>query len=222
MDIERGWGSDPTVLHVARRSPRCTVLGPGVRAVVWVQGCPFRCPGCVAPETLPFEGGTVAAVDDLAREIVELPEIEGVTVSGGEPMVQAAALCRLVDRIRDRRDLSFLSYTGYTLDSLRRRGDAAQAGLLDRLDILIDGLYVAARHTDLLWRGSDNQRVHFLGPRYRHLEPMVGTRSRRLEFEFDPDGGVSWMGIPPAGFREEFERRMELAGIELRTRGSAR
>src|SRR5262249_36419180 len=61
-----GWPDESEILHLARRSDRCTVLGPGTRAVLWVQGCPLRCPGCVAPETLPFAGGTAVRTDSLA------------------------------------------------------------------------------------------------------------------------------------------------------------
>ena len=211
-----GWPEDSEVLYLARRSDRCTVLGPGMRAVLWVQGCPLRCPGCVAAETLPFEGGNPVGVNGLATELAALPDIEGVTFSGGEPTAQAAALCNLMDRLRGVRPLSFVSYSGFTLEHLRHHGNTAVRAFLDRLDVLIDGPYVEARHTDLRWRGSDNQRVHFLSDRYRHLAAAVRERGTWLEVEIDPGGhGVHWMGIPPRGFRERFERQIEAAGIRL-------
>ena len=75
MIESRAWRETPDALRLARRSNRCTVLGPGVRAVLWVQGCPLRCPGCVAPETLPFAGGEVVQVSRLAEEINERMEM---------------------------------------------------------------------------------------------------------------------------------------------------
>ncbi|MGW1607007.1 4Fe-4S cluster-binding domain-containing protein [Streptomyces eurythermus] len=78
-----GSGGTRTRLSVARTLDRCTVLGPGSRAVIWVQGCPLRCPGCVAAETLPFEGGTSRTVHELAEWLCGLDAIEGVTFSGG-------------------------------------------------------------------------------------------------------------------------------------------
>jgi anaerobic ribonucleoside-triphosphate reductase activating protein len=212
----KSWPENRDILHLARRSNHCTVLGPETRAVLWVQGCRFRCPGCVAPETQPLRGGQEVDVASLAEELAHLPEIEGVTFSGGEPMAQAAALVNLVDSIRRKRDLSFMSYTGYTLEHLLRRGSAAQKALVARLDILVDGPYIAARHTDLRWRGSDNQQVHFLSPRYRHLAAQANERGYQLECEHSADGTFHWMGIPPKGFRERLERNMLARGIVLR------
>jgi anaerobic ribonucleoside-triphosphate reductase activating protein len=155
-------------------------------------------------------------VASLADELSGLPDIEGVTFSGGEPMAQAAALVNLVDMIRRKRDLSFMSYTGYTLEHLRRRGNPAQKALVARLDILVDGPYIATRHTDLRWRGSDNQQVHFLSPRYRHLAAQANEHGYQLECEHAADGTFHWMGIPPKGFREKLERNMLARGILLR------
>jgi anaerobic ribonucleoside-triphosphate reductase activating protein len=184
--------------------------------VLWVQGCPLRCPGCVAPETLPFEGGEEVDVEAIARELAEDLGIEGVTFSGGEPMAQAPALCRLIDRVRAARDLSFLSYTGFTLEALRRSGTAAQRALLDRLDVLIDGPFLHERQTDLRWRGSDNQRVHFLTPRHRHLAASAEERGAWIEFEVSADGAVHWMGIPTPGFREAIPEALRRHGIMVR------
>lgn len=211
------WPDDQ--LHLARWSPRCTVLGPGTRAVLWVQGCPLRCPGCVAPETLRFAGGSVHDPEELGDQLAALPDIDGVTFSGGEPTAQAAALCRLIDRVRATRNLSFLSYTGQTIEHLRERGTDAQRELLARLDVLIDGPYVAARHTDKRWRGSDNQRVLFLTDRHRDWANRLDDRGTWIEFEA-ADDAVAWMGIPPVGFREAFETAMEQRGVRLTVRGS--
>jgi anaerobic ribonucleoside-triphosphate reductase activating protein len=210
------WAASETILHLAQRSDNCTVLGPGCRAVLWVQGCPFHCPGCVAPETLPFEGGAVVEVDTLADELLTLPGIDGLTLSGGEPMAQPLALVRLIDRIRASRDLSVLSYTGYTLEHIRQSGTHSQRALLDRLDVLIDGPYVRERHTDLRWRGSDNQRVHYLTARHQELKGMENERGAWIEFELGGDGSLRWMGIPPVGFRESLPKALAEIGIDLR------
>ncbi|MFZ1935257.1 MAG: 4Fe-4S single cluster domain-containing protein [Thermoguttaceae bacterium] len=209
------WPENRNVLHLARRTNRCTVLGPGLRAVLWLQGCPFRCPGCVEPETQPFRGGQELDVASLADEIIRLPRIEGVTFSGGEPLAQAAALLNLVVSIEEKRDLSFMCYTGYTMEYLLQQGSPAQKALINRLDILIDGPYIAARHTDLRWRGSDNQKVHLLTRRYQHLEQQLQHRGHWLECACDSEGGLLVMGIPPKNFREMFECKMKAFGLSL-------
>ena len=218
MNAFDAWCADRSILHIARRSARCTVLGPGARAVLWVQGCPFRCRGCVAPETLPFVGGTPEQVDGLAAELSVLPDIEGISISGGEPFAQAPALCALIDSTHERRpDLTFMSYTGYRIEQLQGRGTNAQKSLLNKLDILVDGPYLRERHTDLRWRGSSNQRILILSSRYRKLAETVHEPGTWIEFEFGADGSLHWMGIPPEGFRETFEYEMAQRGIKLQT-----
>jgi anaerobic ribonucleoside-triphosphate reductase activating protein len=208
-----------TPLVLSRIADRVGVLGPGLRAVVWVRGCPLRCAGCVTPEDLPFEGGESVSVTAVAARLNTLgPEVTGVTFSGGEPMAQAAGLAELLDRLRADRDWSAMSYTGYTMEHLRRHGTAAQHALLDRLDILVDGPYLARRHADLLWRGSANQRLLLLTDRHR---PPRRDRSAGLEFEVDGDL-VGWTGVPPTpGFREALESSLAGQGIVLRAGGTA-
>ena len=119
----------------------------------------------------------------------------------------------LIDQIRSKRDLSFLCYSGYTLEYFRENGNPAQHALLDRLDILIDGPYIQSRHTNQRWRGSDNQQIYFLTERYRHLASTIHDSGDWIEFEFDNDGNLHWMGIPPKNFRSTFENTMAKLGI---------
>ncbi|MFD5452817.1 4Fe-4S single cluster domain-containing protein [Streptomyces sp. NPDC003470] len=209
--------SETTRLSVARRLGHCTVLGPGTRAVIWVQGCPLRCHGCVAAETLPFEGGTAYTVGELADWLCALPDVEGVTLSGGEPFSQAAPLAALLDEVRARRPgLSAMAYSGFRYEALRRGGPDRQA-LLRRLDLLVDGPYVAARHAGLRWRGSANQRIVALTGRYAHLADQPDT-SAGVELSLEADGSLSWAGVPPTpGFREGLEEQLAARGFVLHT-----
>jgi anaerobic ribonucleoside-triphosphate reductase activating protein len=206
-----------TLLSVARRLDRCTVLGPGARAVIWVQGCPLRCRGCVAAETLPFEGGTAHPVAELADWICGLPDIEGVTLSGGEPFSQAAALAELLDAVRARRpELGAMAYSGFRYEALRR-GDPDRRALLRRLDLLVDGPYVASQHGSLRWRGSANQRIVALTDRYPDLAAQPDT-SAGIELSVEADGTLSWAGVPPSpGFREGLEEQLAARGFVLHT-----
>jgi anaerobic ribonucleoside-triphosphate reductase activating protein len=212
------WLEQTEVLRLMQRSDRCTVLGPGKRAVLWVQGCPFQCPGCIVPESQPFVGGEATAVAELASDLLRSRDIEGITLSGGEPMSQAAALVSLINATRSV-DFSWVCYSGYTLEWLRSSGSPVQQALLERLDILIDGPYMANRHTDLRGRGSDNQRVHFLSDRYQDLRERYEERGSWMELELGADGSMLWMGIPPPGFRSAFEEAMGSQGIRMTVNG---
>lgn len=144
---------------------------------------------------------------ELAARIAD-EAVDGLTVSGGEPFAQAAAVRRLIELVRARRDLSVLAYSGYTLEHLRARGSREQHALLGQLDLLIDGPYQVHRHADLRWRGSSNQRIHELTGRHRGLgdgtQPGVG-----LQFEVTAAGTLHWLGVPAVpGFREDLERAL--------------
>ena len=127
------------------------VDGPGLRFVLFTQGCPHGCKGCHNPETHSLEGGFIRDVDELLAVYDENPLLAGVTFSGGEPCIR--------DRGGD-----VVTYTGYTYESLlarAERGDAPEiARLLELTDLLIDGPYLEAlRDLDLPFRGSSNQRL---------------------------------------------------------------
>ena len=199
-----------STINVAETHPACTVLGPGVRFVIWVQGCGIGCRECVSPQWIPFDGGTRVAVDALADRVVRLAT-DGVTFSGGEPFAQADALADLLEAIRAQRDLSAMSYTGYTIEHLVRHGSPGQQRLLGLLDILVDGPFLAARLAARRWRGSSNQRLHFLTPRHRDLAG-ADDGSMGVQIEVAPDSSVRWIGVPPvAQFRQRFEKMLGTA-----------
>jgi anaerobic ribonucleoside-triphosphate reductase activating protein len=176
-------------------------LGPSVRSVVWVQGCPFRCGGCVAPDWIPFDGGRRTDVVDLVGELLSDPEVDGLTFSGGEPMEQAASLAEVARLARTVRPVSVVCFTGYRLSVLQRRADPGVARLLAEVDVLIDGRYVAALDDGRGLRGSSNQRVHHLTARHADCGyDFVGCH-RDVEVRVEQDG-VLLVGVPPPGLAE--------------------
>ena len=206
------------LLVVAQLHPACTVLGPGTRFAIWVQGCPLHCRECVSPQWIPQSGGRPVHVEELAETILATG-VTGVTFSGGEPFAQAAALARLVGRLRARRDLSVLSYTGFVVEHLRAHGTPAQRGLLGQLDILIDGPYLVGRHADLRWRGSANQRIHYLTARHEPVDAdRDADRGVGLQLEVGGAGQVRWLGVPAQpGFRARFEEQLQATPLSLAT-----
>src|SRR5262245_29198295 len=101
--------------------PASRANGPGVRAVLWVQGCSLGCPGCFNPLTHPTTGGELVPTDELVRRLTALGDtIEGITVSGGEPLQQRPALLALLRRLRQQTRLSVVLFTGFTWEEVQR------------------------------------------------------------------------------------------------------
>ena len=190
-------------LNIAAWAEQSVANGPGERFVLWVQGCPLHCPSCFNEEYMPFVQRQRMSVDEAAAMILGTPGIEGVTYSGGEPMAQPKGLYHL-GRLIKGRGLTLVCYSGYTLDELEAMRNPWVPRLLSCIDILIDGRYEQAQRASLPWRGSRNQRVHFLTNTYRHLEAQVNQAHQELEFIVGKDGFVS-TGI----FSADFVKRLE-------------
>ena len=163
------------------------VNGPGVRAVVWVQGCLRECPGCFNPASWSFEDNIQISVEELADQILSNPRNRGLTLSGGEPFWQAEALAQLARRVQAA-GLTVMSFTGYTLAELR--SETAPPGsqeLLEQLDVLIDGPFVEslAIHASDSLVSSRNQRIHIFNPA---LENQLTWASDQIEIHILKDG----------------------------------
>jgi anaerobic ribonucleoside-triphosphate reductase activating protein len=148
------------------------------------------------------DGGRPAPVSSLLAEIASLAgEVEGLTVLGGEPFDQPSALRALARGARGL-GLSTMVFTGYVVEELRARRDAAVAGLLAEIDVLVDGRYEASRpERERLWVGSTNQRFHYLSGRYTPAieRPRPGEPLRTVEVRLGADGRLSANGWPDAG-----------------------
>jgi anaerobic ribonucleoside-triphosphate reductase activating protein len=135
------------------------VDGPGLRTVLFTQGCDKDCLGCHNPDSRPRAGGTPYSPEELYEKIAANPLCAGVTFSGGEPLLQAGALLPLARLIKGA-GLSLSVYSGDTIEAILERGCGAQLELLAIADVLIDGPFVEAdKSLSLPFRGSRNQRV---------------------------------------------------------------
>ena len=146
------------MVNVAGVMADSIVDGPGIRVAIFVQGCCHHCEGCHNPESWPFGAGTDMSVEDLFALVKANQLCRGVTFSGGEPFCQAGALVPLAEKLKAA-GYELASYSGYTFEQLLD-GTPEQKALLRFLDILVDGPFVLAqRNLDLLFRGSENQRI---------------------------------------------------------------
>ena len=146
-------------IRLAGLEPESIVDGPGYRFTVFVQGCPHNCPGCHNPQTHDFSGGPLADTDDVIAHLGKNPLVRGLTLSGGEPMMQPEPLY-LIAKAAKEKGMSVWCYTGFTLDALLKENDPARMALLHGIDVLVDGRFVQEQKSlSLLYRGSSNQRL---------------------------------------------------------------
>lgn len=137
------------------------VDGPGIRFTIFTQGCRHNCLECQNPQTHDFNGGHFRTLAEILDMIEENPLLDGVTLSGGDPMEQAEALVPLAREIKER-GLNLVIYTGYTYEQIiaRQNEFPARLELLTFADMLVDGPFVLSqRCLSLKFRGSKNQRL---------------------------------------------------------------
>ncbi len=148
-------------LKIAGIIEESIVDGPGIRFVIFTQGCPHKCIGCHNPQTHDFNAGKEIEIDDIIKNINENPLLKGITLSGGEPFLQSKVLSTLIDKISNKK-LDVITYTGFKYEEILEKAneDNYFLELLYRTDILIDGRFeIDKRDETLKFRGSSNQRV---------------------------------------------------------------
>ena len=138
--------------------------GPGLRTSIYCAGCKHACKGCHNPQSWDFNGGKEMDVEELL-EIVKADDLSDVSFSGGDPFYQVEAFTELARRIKEETSKTIWCWTGFTLEEIQASEKLSM--LLPYLDVLVDGPFILEqRDTDLLFRGSPNQRIIYL-----HGEP---------------------------------------------------
>ena len=179
-------------LNVAAQLNMSVVNGPGTRYVIWLQGCPFKCPGCFNKEFQPFVNKSLVNIETLAKKILSVEGIEGVTYTGGEPMAQAEPLYYL-SAILKKYMRTIVCCTGFTLEELEKHRDPFTRKLISLVDILIDGRFQEDKKANLLWRGSSNQKVHFLSNVYTRFQPSADEEHSQMELVIG-EKGITYSG----------------------------
>lgn len=201
----------PTSLNIAQVWPATRALGPGLRSAVWVQGCPRHCPGCISPEWIPQVDARQISPEELAQKMLQDPNVEGFTFSGGEPMLQAAGLAILARAARQQRTLNMICFTGYTLSQLMQQPEGSPVyELLSELDVLIDGPYIAELDNNRGLRGSTNQNIHHLTDRLKGYDFENGPRRAEIHIQEDY---TMLVGVPPREVLQTVEQALETRGI---------
>ncbi len=135
--------------------------GPGLRYAIFTQGCPHYCEGCHNPESHSFTEGYLVSEADVIASFKANPLLDGITISGGEPFMQALELAQVAQAAKESQ-LSVILYSGYTFEEILAQAEdkPGYIELLSQADILIDGKFeVEKKSLDLRFRGSSNQRA---------------------------------------------------------------
>lgn len=137
--------------------------GPGLRISIYCAGCEHRCPGCHNPQSWNMENGHWMSVDDILK-VIKADEFSNVTFTGGDPFYQVEAFTELARRIKAETNKTIWCWTGFTIEEIR--ADERLSQMLPYLDVLVDGPFILEqRDTQLLFRGSPNQRIIYLTPK---------------------------------------------------------
>jgi anaerobic ribonucleoside-triphosphate reductase activating protein len=188
-----------TSIEINRLHHPVTVLGVGIRAGIWVQGCTIGCGGCLARDTWPARPELAVPVADVLAWLAALDgPLDGVTISGGEPLQQPGSVAELLAGIvawRADREVDILLYTGYSWSNAARHD-----GVLAHCDAVVAGPYIERRNTgDPPLRGSANQRIVPLTELgRRRYGPSAALPPRGLQVTAT-DGRLWMIGIPRGG-----------------------
>ena len=201
----------PLLLNLAAFHPGTHALGPGLRAAIWVQGCPFNCPGCIAPDWIPIKPAELIDPFEMAREILQLENLDGITISGGEPMLQAEALSHMLAAVFAKKPLNVIVFSGFKLENLRHNPpNQAVSDFLDFIDVLIDGQYVDKLNEGIGLRGSSNQKIHHLTNRLLDFDFEKTPRKVELHLQ---DSQSFLIGIPSKQLYQAYNQALTNANL---------
>jgi anaerobic ribonucleoside-triphosphate reductase activating protein len=184
------------LLRVHALMESSTVNGPGARAVIWVQGCSLGCPGCWNPQTHARLQGFRLDVSEILEWFARVScenRIEGLTISGGEPMEQAPAVLELLRRLREAHpEMTTGLFSGYTEPELP--GSLWRA-MQHHLDFAVLGRFNARRRSHDPLVTSTNQVLRLYTTRYS----MADFAAQSVEVHIDDTGLTQITGFPVLG-----------------------
>ncbi len=151
--------------------------GPGFRTAIYCAGCLHHCKGCHNPQSWAMDGGEWMEIDDIMK-VIKADSLSNVTFSGGDPFYQVEGFTALAKRIKQETKKTIWCWTGFTIEEIR--ADERLAQLLPWIDVLVDGPFILEqRDTQLLFRGSPNQRIIYL-----HGDPPDDTAPGTIRITF--------------------------------------
>lgn len=196
-------------MYIARLLYPVEVLGPGKRIGIWVCGCPHRCDGCANSELWELRDDKKISIDHLLQLIEKISEsnqVDGFTITGGEPFYQTKELQVLLKALK-RWSADILVFSGYYKEQIE------SVTTLEDVAVLVDGPYIKERNHGLTLRGSDNQRIFILNEKYKetYQEYLSSERSKIQNF-LDGNSVIS-VGIHESDYASKIKAYMERKGL---------
>jgi anaerobic ribonucleoside-triphosphate reductase activating protein len=175
-----------------------STLGPGDRLVIWTLGCSKYCHNCANPELWqknPNKDIDVVELVKIIKKAVNQPTIDGLTITGGEPLEQIAELNELLSGLREITD-DILVYTGYTVEEAKIKLSKQEwETLKSNISVLIDGAYVNDLNDNgCTLRGSSNQIINYFDESKKELYSFYLKKGRTIQNVFY-DGKMISVGI---------------------------
>ena len=154
-------------------------LGPGKRLVLWTQGCPFNCRNCSTPDGIPRKGGKIIDTSTIIQKYCAY-KIDGITLTGGEPMLQAEGLLKLISLYSETYpEKNVICFTGFTKDELKT---PTQKDLAHKVDLLILNRYEEEYATSDGLAGSTNQAYQYNSEKLIHKKNQIEHRKAQPHF----------------------------------------
>ncbi|MFV0627101.1 MAG: anaerobic ribonucleoside-triphosphate reductase activating protein [Alphaproteobacteria bacterium] len=158
-------------LRIASVVDDSVVDGPGVRYVIFTQGCKHNCPGCHNPQSHSFSTGMFVSFDEFYSDLSRFKYVKAVTFSGGEPLEQPEVIAEFVAKLKEK-GYHILIYTGYTFEQIL--ADEKKLKAIEKADLLVDGLFILRlRSLGANFRGSSNQRIVDIQESLKHREVVL-------------------------------------------------
>ncbi len=202
-------------MNIARILYPIEVLGPGKRVGIWTSGCQHYCPGCSNPELWVANQEqriTVQSLTDMLTTTFHSVEVDGFTITGGDPFYQPEELSELLLSLSKWTE-DILVYTGFTLEELQQIHHPYVDACLTEIAVLIDGPYIEAQNNNCPLRGSSNQRILYLKEKFRaKYESHLQNYENAIQ-NFSLSDGVISVGIHNKNFKSDLQKKAKERGV---------
>jgi anaerobic ribonucleoside-triphosphate reductase activating protein len=198
------------------------ILGYGLRLIFWLQGCHKRCIDCMTPEFLAFNGGqslTDTKLLSMIRFYINELHIDGITFSGGDPLLQFSNFQNILLRIKSEYpNLDITLFTGYTYNVQEKQLENLPSSIsnidLSAIDLLIDGEYKKHLAGNFLLRGSSNQKLIPLSLLGKERLNSMQANFEKNNLALSQIGSPFLIGIPRVNILTELDSRLSKMGIQ--------